>query len=160
MKNLIGFLILAIVFTACQKKQYTASSPEIDLVKKVDESFQNADFAAYRSAYADTTKVWYNDWNGVSTPIDSVVKALQTARSNFADIKMNMPIYEMITTDDGQQWVHRWTKWEATLKNGKSVSWPSHASFLVSDGKIRGAGYIFNALPGYLANQPDSAAQK
>ena len=84
----------------------------------------------------------------------------QKSRDTYSDLKMNMPIYEMITTDDGQQWVHRWLKWEGTLKNGKSVAWPSHASFLVSDGKIRGAGYIFNALPGYLANQPDSTATK
>ena len=159
MKKLIGFLILIVAFTACQKKQYTDKGPEIDLVKSVDDAFLKADFVAYKAAYSDTASVWFNDWNGADTSLDSLVSALQRARSNYSDLKINMPVYEMVITDAGDQWVHRWCKWEATLKNGKSVAWPSHASFLVSAGKIRGAGYIFNALPGYLANQ-DSTASK
>lgn len=162
MKYVIGFLAMAVMFTACQqKKQYFTSAPEIDLVKKVDQSYASADWETLRGTYADTTKIWLNTWGGQDAiSVDTLMARLQTARANYTDVKMGEPIvYEMIETDDGTRWVHRWTRWDVTHKNGKSFSYPSHASFMVSDGKIRGAGYIFNALPGYLANQ-DSTAKK
>lgn len=162
MKYLPILLLLAVSFTACQqKKQFFSSSPEIDMIKKLDQSFASADWTSYRSSYADTAQIWFNSWgDGTGISADSLVANLRAARANYTDVKLNdMAVYEMIETDGGDRWVHRWGRWDVQHKNGKAVSWPSHAAFLVSDGKIRGAGYIFNALPGYLANQDTSAVK-
>jgi hypothetical protein len=73
----------------------------------------------------------------------------------MTEVKLNNSVYEMIVTDDGDKWVHRWGVWEGKMANGKASSWTSNVSFLVSDGKIRIGAYVFNALPNYLASQPD-----
>jgi hypothetical protein len=162
MKQVIVVLILAVAFTACQQKQrYFDAAPEIDLVKNLDKAFAAADWTTYRSSYADTATIWFNTWGDEGAiSVDTLVAGLQRARDNYSEAKLGEPaIYEMVEINNGDRWVHRWGRWDAKHKNGKSVSWPSHASFLVSGGKIRGAGYIFNALPGYLANQ-DSATAK
>jgi hypothetical protein len=163
MKHFLAFLALAVSFSACQQKkqQYFASSPEIDLVKKLDQSFATADWTTYRNSYADTAQIWFNTWGGEGAiSVDTLIANLQSARNNYTEIKLSDPaVYEMIETDAGDRWVHRWGRWDVTHKNGKDISWASHAAFLVSDGKIRGAGYIFNSLPGYLANQDSTMAK-
>ena len=157
-------MALAAVIAACQqgKKQYFTDGPEIDLVKKLDQSFASADWVSFRGSYADTAKIWFNTWGDQDAALsaDSLVARYQKTRVNYNEIKLGDPvIYEMVETDNGQRWVHRWGRWDVKHKNGKNISWPSHGAFLVSDGKIRAAGYIYNALPGYLANQ-DSVTAK
>ena len=66
-------------------------------------------------------------------------------------------VYEMVETDAGVRWVHRWAVWEAKLVNGKTSSWTTNANFRIEGGKITLAAYIYNGLPNYLANQPDPA---
>ncbi len=158
MKKLVCLILLTAVFTGCQKKQWYGSCPEIDLVKKVDDSFLNNDMAVWRAAYADTARIFFNDMIAPPLSPDTLALRLKDTRESYGSLKMSRPIYEMIVTDDGDQWVHRWCQWEATTKNGKAYTWASQASFLVSDGKIRMAGYVVNSLPGYLVNQPEAPA--
>ena len=159
MKKIACLIVLAVVLASCQtqKKQWWGTSAEIDVIKKMDEAFVAGDLAAYRAAFADTTKVWFNQWTGTPISPDTLVSNIAATRATLTSLKMNDPYYEMIENDDGQRMVHRWIMWEATLTSGKSYTWASNADFIVSDGKIRTAYYIFNALPGYQANQPDPA---
>ena len=62
MRKLLAFLLLAAVVSACQKKQYYASSPEIDVAKKADEAYYKGDWTLLRSLYADTAKINLNSW--------------------------------------------------------------------------------------------------
>ncbi len=158
MKKLVGILLVAVLFASCQtqKKQWFSTSPEIDLVKKLDASFAGSDWATFRSSFADTAKIWVNvPWSEPGISADTLTARFTASRAGMTALKLSNEVYEMIETDDGDRWVHRWGLWEGTLANGKSASWTSNANFLVSDGKIRIAAYIFNGLPTYLANQPD-----
>ena len=163
MKKLFALIVLAAFLIACQqgKKQYFSDGPEIDMIKKMDQSFAAGDLTAIRNNYADTAKIWFNTWgdeNAIS--VDTLMARAQAARSNYDEVKMSDPlIYEMVELDNGNRWVHRWFRWDIKHKNGKSYSYNSHASFMVMGGKIRAAGYVFNALPGYLATQDSSAAK-
>jgi hypothetical protein len=160
MKRIVGILLVALLFAACkqQPKQWYNASAEIDLAKQVDASFANSDWSSFRAAFSDTAKIWVNtSWSDPSISADTLAANFSTARAGMTDAKLNNSVYEMIVTDEGDHWVHRWGVWQATLANGKSISWTSNVSFLVSGGKITIAAYIYNALPGYLANQPDSA---
>ena len=165
MKKLIGILLVAVLFASCQtqKKQWFDASTEIDLVKKLDASFAGADWTTFRGSFADTAKIWVNtSWSEPGISADTLTARFTVSRAGMTSLKLSNEVYEMIETDDGNRWVHRWGVWEGTLANGKSATWTSNASFVVSGGKISTAGYIFNALPGYLASQPDPvvAAQK
>ncbi len=161
MKKLIGILLVAAVFASCQqqKKQWFASSTEIDLAKKLDQSFAGADWSTFRASFADTAKIWVNTFlSDPSISADTLTQAFKSAREGMTAVKLSEDaIYEMIEADNGDRWVHRWGLWEATLANGKTYSWVSNANFKVAGGKIVMAGYVLNSLPGYLANQPDPA---
>ena len=163
MKHIVALIILGVALSACQqrKQQFFTTAPEIDLIKKLDKSFAAADWATYRGSYADTAKIWFNTWGAKDAiSVDTLLVRLQSARANYTEAQLGQPaIYEMNETDDGKRWVHRFGRWDAEHKNGKDVSWPSTAAFLVSDGKIIFGAYIFNALPGYLANQDSIAAK-
>lgn len=160
MKRIVGILLVALLFAACkqQPKQWYNASAEIDLAKQVDAGFANGDWSSFRAAFSDTAKIWVNtSWSEPAITADTLTANYTNARAGLTDAKLNNAVYEMIVTDEGDHWVHRWGVWQATLANGKSTSWTSNASFLVSGGKITIAAYIFNALPSYLANQPDPA---
>lgn len=161
MKRFVGIFLVVLLFAACkqQPKQWFSTSTEIDLAKQVDNAFAAGDWTAFRSAFADTAKIWVNtSWDQPSLSPDTLTAGYRTAREGMTEAKLTKSVYEMIVTDDGDHWVHRWGVWEAKLANGKSSSWSSNASFLVSDGQIRIGVYIFNALPNYLANQPEPQA--
>ncbi|MBL7847245.1 MAG: hypothetical protein JNL40_07240 [Cyclobacteriaceae bacterium] len=158
MKRIVGILLVVLLFASCkqQPKQWYSTSPEVDLVKQVDASFASGDWATFRAAFADTAKIWVNTtWNEPSMSADTLTANYKSARGNMTEAKLTNSVYEMIVTDEGNHWVHRWGVWEAKLANGKTSSWASNSNFLVSDGKIRMGVYIFNALPNYLASQPD-----
>ena len=161
MKKLIGILLVAAVFASCQtqKKQVFTTSAEIDMVKKLDQSFAGSDWSTFRASFSDTAKIWINtSWSDPAMSADTLTQNFKTARAGLTAIRMNdNAIYNMVEHDNGARWVHRWLVWESTNTNGKSATWTSNANFLIADGKIVQAGYIYNALPGYLANQPDPA---
>lgn len=160
MKRIFGILLVVLLFAACkqQPKQWYSASPEIDLAKQVDAGFAAGDWNSFRSPFADTAKVWVNtSWSEPSISADTLTARFKSARSGMTEAKLATSVYEMIVTDKGDHWVHRWGVWEAKMANGKAVSWTSNASFLISGGKITLVAYIYNALPGYLANQPDPA---
>lgn len=160
MKRIVGILLVSSLFASCtqQPKQWYSASAEIDLAKQVDAGFANSDWSSFRAAFSDTAKIWVNtSWSEPAMSADTLTANYTTARAGLTDVRLNNAVYEMIVTDEGDHWVHRWGVWQGTLANGKSTSWTSHTSFLVTGGKIVAAGWIFNALPTYLASQPDPA---
>lgn len=164
MKAFIGIVLLLVFTTSCQqpKKQVFNEGPEIDMVKKLDQAFAGADWDTFRASFSDTAKIWVNtSWSEPSIPADTLTQGFRTARANMSQATLNEnAIYSMIDYDNGERWVHRWGVWQATYANGKSATWTSNANFRFAGGKIIRAGYIFNALPGFQANQPDPAPAK
>jgi hypothetical protein len=161
MKRVIGIFLVVAVCASCQnqKKQWFDKSPEIDMVKKLDQAFAAGDWTTFRGSFADTAKIWVNTpWTEPAISADSVTRAYKSAREGMSEIKLGkFAIYDMAETDKGDRWIHRWGVWEATFANGKTSTWTSNANFKVVGGKIISASYFFNALPIYLANQPDPA---
>ena len=158
-KFIILFFLTAVI-TACQKKQYFTASPEIDLIKKGNEAYLKADWATFKSLYADTAKVLVNEWWGGEITVDKFIEMEKEQIANFAEYKIgDDAIFEMVETDDGARWVHSWFLWSAKHKNGKEARTAVHLSAQVKNGKIVMFGIIADNLPGYLMNPPmDSMA--
>lgn len=162
MKKILAFLLLALAFTACQKKQYFSESPEIDLVKKGATAYTSGDWDGLRAIYADTVKVWVNTWDDkTAMNLDQFIEMEKTGAAGYSSYSIgDDAVYEMIITDKGQHWVHTWLNHTATLKNtGKTASNPVNISSLVANGKVVMQVFILDSLPGYLAAQDSTAAK-
>lgn len=163
MKKLILILIGALVLTACKNTQqrYTQSSNEIDVLKAVINSYDDKDWDALVSQYADTAKVYFNS----TTPIEiaKVPAFHQQDDANLArrSFEKDGLEYEMVIDDKGNTWVNFWGTWKGTLAaNGKEIEIPVHLTAQFVDGKIvREYGYWDNA-PILLALQEIEANAK
>ncbi|MEX2234669.1 MAG: hypothetical protein WD824_21065 [Cyclobacteriaceae bacterium] len=160
MKNLFSLFALGLILFSCQTapKQYFANSPEIEMIKKANAAYVSGDWNAMRSVYADTAKIYHNTWDAeVALNVDDFIKGMQTTAANYNTYKLSDDaVYEMIVTDEGQKWVHNWFLWSGTHKNGVEVKIPVNISFLIVDNKVAMQVNMFNALPGYLAENPAS----
>ncbi|MCB0472632.1 MAG: nuclear transport factor 2 family protein [Flavobacteriaceae bacterium] len=149
MKKLIFILIGALVLTACQNAQqrYTQSSNEIDVLKAVINSYDDKDWDALVSQYADTAKVYFNS----TTPIEiaKVPAFHQQDDANLAQRSFEKDglEYEMVIDDKGNTWVNFWGTWKGTLAaNGKEIEIPVHLTAHYINGKIvREYGYWDNS---------------
>lgn len=145
----VFFLGLAIVLslTACQKqeKRYTQQSPEIDTYKKVITAYENRDWEALASHYADTAKILNNVTMKEAQTIEQLVEMDKEDATLFASWRYvpESVEYEMVVTDKGQTWVNFWGHWEATLlPNNKTYVIPAHITAQFVEGKIvREDGY-------------------
>ena len=61
MKKIIVLGLAMFLFVACQnqEKRYTQQSPEIDIVKKAIENYNNETYDI--TIYADTSKTYFNE---------------------------------------------------------------------------------------------------
>lgn len=155
-------MLLAVVISACQKKQYYTASSEIDLVKKGNEAYLKADWETLKSLYADTAKILVNKWMGEEISVDQFIEMEKAEVGTLSEYKIgDDAIYEMVELDNGVRWVHTWLLWSGKYKNGKEVRTPVHISTQVLNGKAVWQGFIVDTLPGYLAQPPvDSVAAK
>ena len=159
MKKVFALLLLALTFTACQKKQYFTESPAIDLVKKGADNYLKGDWAALTALYADTAKIMVNSWSKPST-VSEFIEMEKQGVANYASYKFDDgAIYESVVTDKGETWVHTWMGHNATLKNGKTVSGMVHIATRVENGKVVFQGFVFDNLPAYLALQDSNKVQ-
>ncbi len=159
MKKALTLLLLASVFTACQKKQYFTESPEIDLVKKGADYYLKADWTGLSSMYADSAKIIVNSWSETITTAKFIELEKQGV-TNYTSYKIeDGAIYEMVITDKGEHWVHTWLGHTATLKNGKTLTGIVNIATQVENGKVVFQGFVSDNLPTYLAMQ-DSTAVK
>ncbi len=152
MKKLVLFFPILLIVSACGKKQYFTTSPEIDLVKKGNEAYFKGDWETFRSLFADTAKIMFNTWMGDEIGPDAYTDMLKSGVADLAEYHMkDDAIFEMVITDTGEHWVHTWLLWMAKHKNGKEISSPVHIATMIKDGKVYYQGIISNQLPGYLA---------
>lgn len=148
-KKLIVLGIAILLFTACQKakQRYTQSSPEIETVKAVIKDYENKDWAALKTHYADTSKTFFNSSKPMST--DELIKYHQNNDANYSSrgFIAGESEFEMVLADDGKTWVNFWGMWKATLAaNGQEFIVPIHLTARFIDGKIvRDYGYWDNA---------------
>ncbi len=145
----VFFLGLAIVLSmaACQKaeKRYTQQSPEIDTYKKIIAAYENRDWDALASHYADTVKILNNATMENAHSINELIAMNKDDATHFGSWKYDPESveYEMVVTDKGQTWVNFWGNWVATLlANNKTYVIPAHITAQFIDGKIvREDGY-------------------
>lgn len=139
MKKILLIGLAVIFFMACEQKaeRYSTSGPEVDLVKGLLADYQNGDWDSWKEKYADTAKVYYNQWDDSIT----VAQSMEGHKSTIALLSSygfgDNVIYEKILSDNGNTWVNFWGRWEGTLKeNNKVVVLPVHLSVHVLNGKI------------------------
>ncbi|MEZ4793047.1 MAG: nuclear transport factor 2 family protein [Gelidibacter sp.] len=147
MKNLFLLGLAIVLFTSCEKqdKRYTQQSPEIDTYKKSVADYENQDWEALRSHYADTAKIMNNTTKEHAQTVDQMIAQNKEDAALFDSWKYDPESveYEMVVTDKGQTWVNFWGYWEGTLKaNGQKYVIPAHITAQFVDGKIvREDGY-------------------
>lgn len=121
-----------------QEPQYTTSSPMIDATKKVMQAYENQDWETWRTQYADTAKVFHNNWEQAVSPDDFIAneKEFVDEMSSYGFAK-DPVFYEQIIDDKGQKWVYFWGIWEGTLAaNNQKLRIPVHLALQFKDGKI------------------------
>ncbi|MGJ8592464.1 MAG: nuclear transport factor 2 family protein [Aquaticitalea sp.] len=138
MKNIFLLGLAIVLFNSCeqQNKNYTHESPEIEIVKKAIENYNNKNYDT--SIYADTSKTYFNSSTQFMSPSETLAyhkanDALYTSRG-FTD---EDPQYEMAVTKKGETWVNGWFDWKGTLAgNGREYTMPIHLTYRFEDGKI------------------------
>lgn len=139
MKKIFLIGLAAILFIACEQKaeRYSTSGPEVDLVKALLTDYEKGDWDSWTEKYADTAKVYYNQWDDSVT----VAQSMEGHKSTIALLSSygfgEDVIYEKIISDGGNTWINFWGRWEGTLQeNNKVVVLPVHLSVRVLNGKI------------------------
>lgn len=140
MKNLILLALSVVLFSACnQETRYTQQSAEIDTYKKVIKAYQNLDWDAFATHYADTAKIFNNATKDKGLTLTELIASNQQDASlfstwNYVDSESD---YEMVVTDKGETWVNFWGLWQGKLKaDGKTYDIPAHMTIQFVDGKI------------------------
>ena len=141
MSRFLFVLVLVLAVSGCQNKhneRYRTSSSEIDLLKKGIQAYEKADWQSWQEQYADSAKIFQNNWHGGVSPEEIQKKhiVLISKLSNYGFVKEDM-VMEQIIDDQGKTWVNFWGLWRGTLKaNDKTVEIPVHLSIQFSEGKI------------------------
>lgn len=148
MKKLIVLGLAIVLLAACnqQEPRYTQQSPQIDTYKKVIEAYENKNFEAMASHYADTAKIANNEIEEKAVSIAQVVETNKEDAAMFSWVVEDEE-YEMVMTDEGETWVNFWGLWRGTMKStNKEYVIPFHLTAQFVDGKIvEEFGYWNNA---------------
>jgi len=134
---LLGMALLFIASCQESKPRYLTSSPEIDEVKALMRDYENANWDAWMTHYADTAKIYHNTVDGVTPKVaqrglKNTIDFMDTY--NFSNQEM---FYEMVIDDDQLTWVYFWGTWIATLtETGVELVVPVHIASLMVNGKI------------------------
>lgn len=141
MKNLVLLALAGLFIVACQEKQpvrFTTSSAEISSYKKGLEAYEKADWATWAANYADTAKIYHNNWDTPASAAEVQESHVNTV-SNLSSYGFDneQMVYEQVLDDDGETWVNFWGLWKGTMKaNGKTLIIPVHLTAQYVDGKI------------------------
>jgi len=166
LKKLILLGLAIVLFNSCQKKgaeSYTKTSPEIDEVKALVKDYQDGNWEAWLTHYADTAKIYHNSWKNGTTPKETLesLKAILSNTSNYHfEEEEDLPWYEMVTNDYGNTWVYFWGNWEGTLAaNNKKIEIPVHLALRFVNGKIAREEGFYNLSEFTAALQEIEAAK-
>lgn len=142
MKKIMILLLAIGFFAACTTNEpvrYASSSPEIDTVKKLLQSYLEQDWDSYKLYYVDTAKVHWNVPQNQGVSFNQIIEANKETFSMFSNIRFapDHDFFEMVITDEGEKWVNFWGVWEATLNaNGQRFEMPLHLTIQFIDGKV------------------------
>lgn len=139
MKKFHLVIVISLLFFACSSgpERYTTSSPEIETVKNGIEAYLKADWESWVSQYADTAKIFHNDWDKYRDP-SQVVEGHEAMLSYFKSysFEKDRTFYEMVIDDEGKKWVYFWGIWRGTLnETGRELAIPVHLAKQFVDGK-------------------------
>jgi len=166
MKKLILLGLTVVLFTACQKQEvrFTTASTNIDVVKKLLSDYHAGDWDAWKTNYADTAKVFHNNWKTAATPAEtagSLKEILSNTFSYHFDDGEDDIFYEQTIDDDGKTWVNFWGNWRGTLAaNGQEIEIPVHLSCQMYNGKIVREYGFYDVSNFVLALQEIEASSK
>lgn len=152
MKKLFILLVAVGFFAACTpagQVRYASSSAEIDVMKSLLKDYVEANWASYKTFYADTAKIRENVLDNQGVTIDVIIDRYKETHEMFSSIQFltEQDFFEMVVTDEGETWVNYWGVWAATLNaTGKRFETPLHVTAQFIDGKIVAEhGYWDNA---------------
>lgn len=139
MKNLLFVLGTCLFLVACNsnKERYTTSSPEIEIVKEGIEAYLQADWEKWVTQYADTAKIFHNDWDNYRD-YNQVVEGHKAMLAYFStyEFEEDRTVYEMVIDDEGKKWVNFWGVWRGTVREtGRKLAIPVHLTKHFVDGK-------------------------
>ena len=141
MKKLTLLALAALFVFACQEKQpvrFTTSSAEITSYKKGIEAYEKADWSSWSAMFADTAKLYHNNWDTPAT-VAQIQEGHVNTLSNLSSYGFDKDemVLEQTIDDDGKTWVNFWGHWKGTIEaNGKEIHIPVHISAEFVDGKI------------------------
>lgn len=168
MKRISWFLLITMVIFSCNEKQFTLTSPEIDIAIKANEAYFNGDWKTLKSVFTDDARIWVNAPRLKNTKItaDQFIDSLKADLTNYSEYKLgNNPDYEepgygMIIDDSGAKWVHSWITWLGVTRNGKKIITPVFLVAHFKKDKIEILFIYYNELPAYLATKELSFFEK
>ena len=135
----LSILIIAIIISAACTQNYSRTGPAVDLVKAAIEDYQNGDWDAWASKFADTAKIHHNVPQGKGVTANQqieVFKPMIAALSSYGFDEDTW--YEQVLTDEGETWVNVWAEWHGTVAaTGQKIVVPVHLTARVEDGLIR-----------------------
>lgn len=156
----LSAIVILMGITACQteqtKKQYFEESPEIEIAKKAVKAFEEGDAETYRSCYADTAKIWQNQYWGKypGKTIDEQMELLKTVHETQEYYSYEGEIWEMIIQNTGDYWVHFWANLHTKyIGDDDDIESVVHIAFRIIDDKIVYELLVLDILPFYLAEQ-------
>ena len=159
-KVFILFSIILLVGTSCQKKQvakqYFEQAPEIDIAKKVIDSYLKQDWDILRSCYSDTARIHKNAaWtSGPGITIDEEIEETKKFVATLISYSYEFTTWNMVVTNKGVKWVNMWGKWVGKVsEDSDDIEIAVHIAFLFIDNKIVYESGIWDNLPMYLLKE-------
>jgi hypothetical protein len=161
--NLLLSAVIIIWITACthsvnQEKDSTVtanasfatSGEDVDVLKKYLESYVAGDWEALRSCFTDSVYFAHNIWLDSKVPkisADAIVENHKRAREeDWENINISPdPIYEVVTTENGEKFGHIWFNLSVTSKKtGKQVIFPVFCSYWFQGNKLSTEWALYN----------------
>ena len=156
----ILFSIILLAGTSCQKKQeekqYFEQAPEIDIAKKVIDSYLKQEWDIHRSCYSDTARINKNVWwtSGGGIAVDEDIEETKKFVATLIRYSYEYTIWNMVVTNEGHKWVNMWGKWVAKVsEDSDDIETAVHIGFLFIDNKIVYQTGIWDNLPMYLLQE-------
>ncbi len=161
MKTLISFLVISMTLSACQKKQFFASGPEIDIAKKVDALYHSRDWEGLRAMYADTAKIVVNEWSMTGMPVNDFIESLKASVSDYTSTRQGNSYYEAVIDDNGEVFTHSWQEWIGQHKSGNEINVLVNITLHIKNEKVVWSGFVYDTHKLVMAGElTDSTLMK
>ena len=148
MKYLPLFLIITLFLSlsACEApseagngNMVSQEGPSIDLMKSTVDAYNNGDFDAWASSFADTAKIYPQGYGLESVSVATDKENQMAFVQQSSDYKFETMVWEVVNMGGDTDWVHMWGTWTGTLKaDGSEVTVPVFINPAIEQGKIVG----------------------